>query len=557
MSVIRSLGEAGMHVEVVTLDNLSPSIHSKWVKKVFRLNYQAFTQKQWSDSVENIINNGEYDIVIPCDERSIYPLLDIKERCKLHTVFAIPERSVLGPLFDKKETRKLAKELNIPVAEGELTNLQTTSNEALQTQYGLPVVLKPAMSYNSEQLSHRNSVVIAKNEQDIDEFRLLHTHSLVERYFTGVGMGVSILSSKGKIRAAFAHKRVSEPEKGGGSSYRKAVPLDSGMLDACQKICRHLNYTGVGMFEFKHNAQTNEWVLIEINARFWGSLPLAVFAGVNFPTLLAYYLLTTHRPNKLTYNQKARARNLSADFYDIKESFDRERHSTGLSAAVRKTCARLLSLSYMLTGNETIDSFKWNDKAPFFIELKQLFGDKVNKLLTINRKRALENKGRESLPSRPIKHILVLCYGNIMRSPFATELLREKLQQKGINVPVSGAGFHQKQGRSAPKRCITKAQQWNINLESHRSKTFNQDMVKPDEQLIIYFDLKHEYLLARFYQKYTAVNLAHFVPPGRGPLEEIVDPYDGTDDGLKRCYENIDTGLDNLLSQLVHLNLIE
>lgn len=556
LSVIRSLGEAGMFVDIVTLDNLSPSIQSKWVSQVYRLNYQAFNQELWREQVEHILTTSDYDLVIPCDERSIYPLLEIKEKIKGKTVFSIPEKDVLGPLFDKKETKKLAISLGIPVANGELTDLQTTLEDELVEKYGLPLVLKPAMSYESDQLDHRNNVVIAKSIHDIASFKRLHSQSLVERYFTGVGMGVSVLSSKGKIRAAFAHKRVSEPEKGGGSSYRKAVPLDTGMLDACQKVCSHLQYTGVAMFEFKHNEQTNDWILIEINARFWGSLPLAIFAGVNFPTLLAHYLLTSNRPAKLTYNQKARARNLSADFYDIKASFDSLRQSTGLTDALKATCLRILSMAYILTGNETIDSFKWNDKGPFYSELKLLFGEKLQKLFMFNKKSALKQKSLKGLPTEPVKHILVICYGNIMRSPFATELLKRKLEEKGLSTQVEGAGFHHREGRQAPPRCISMAKLWGIDLYNHRSIKLTQAMVRPNEQLIVYFDLKHEHLLKSYYKNYKALNLAHFVPPPEGPLEEITDPYDGSDDGLKSCYKNIDAGLDELLSHLVQQQCI-
>ena len=47
-----------------------------------------------------------------------------------------------------------------------------------------------------------------------------------------------------------------------------------------------MDYTGVAMLEFRKNFDKNESVLIEINGRFWGSLPLAVAAGADFP----YYL---------------------------------------------------------------------------------------------------------------------------------------------------------------------------------------------------------------------------------------------------------------------------
>lgn len=39
------------------------------------------------------------------------------------------------------------------------------------------------------------------------------------------------------------------------------------LLDAAEKMARHLKYKGLGTFEFLFNAQTFEWVFLEINPR--------------------------------------------------------------------------------------------------------------------------------------------------------------------------------------------------------------------------------------------------------------------------------------------------
>ncbi|MFB3041919.1 MAG: ATP-grasp domain-containing protein, partial [Candidatus Poribacteria bacterium] len=108
----------------------------------------------------------------------------------------------------------------------------------------------------------------------------------VQENFIGMGVGVELLAAQGESLFAFQHVRVHEPIMGGGSSYRKSVALDSELLEASTKLLKALNYTGVAMVEFKVNFKTGAWVFIEINARFWGSLPLAVAAGADFP----YYL---------------------------------------------------------------------------------------------------------------------------------------------------------------------------------------------------------------------------------------------------------------------------
>ena len=48
------------------------------------------------------------------------------------------------------------------------------------------------------------------------------------------------------------------------------------------------------MAEFKVNPRTGGWVLIEINGRFWGSLPLTIAAGADFPRYLYELRSRTH-----------------------------------------------------------------------------------------------------------------------------------------------------------------------------------------------------------------------------------------------------------------------
>ncbi len=551
LSVIRSLGRASMSVDVVAFSNLSPALASNFIDNIYQLNYVAYTSDDWTARVTALLKAQHYDLIIPCDERAIYPLIEIRQKLALTSNVVLPENHQIAPLFDKYETRKLATRLGIAVAKGEEYDLTTIDMDKLINEYGFPVVLKPTKSYDSDKLNQRNSVVIAHNKQQIIEFSEHNPNCLVESYFSGFGMGVSILSYQGQLRGAFAHKRVSEPEHGGGSSYRRATDIQADMLDACQRICIELNYTGVAMFEFKFNPQTNRWILIEIKARFWGSLPLAIAAGVDFPKLLAYYQLTEHRPAKLTYNKYTFARSLSADVYDMKASFDSVRSKKGLAEALFKTLPRLASFSRLLTTRDSIDSFAWDDRAPFWSELKGLLPQKV--MMKIAGQHQLKKQRKlaiEQIKQNNFEQITIVCYGNIMRSPFAALLLKQKLNQTALHhISVDSAGFHQQQGRQSPQRCINAASTWQVDLSAHTSTWLQQSHID-SKQLIVYFDSKHEYLLANYYHSYQAINLAVLIPPPAGPLAEIRDPYDYDDDFLNSCYQHINDGLSVLVSAL-------
>jgi len=93
--------------------------------------------------------------------------------------------------------------------------------------------------------------------------------------------------NRGRLRAAFAHRRIREkPPSGGVSVLSESVGLDPQLLEYAERMLEALKWHGVAMVEFKRDARDGVSKLLEINGRFWGSLQLAVDSGVDFPYLL-------------------------------------------------------------------------------------------------------------------------------------------------------------------------------------------------------------------------------------------------------------------------------
>jgi predicted ATP-grasp superfamily ATP-dependent carboligase len=70
------------------------------------------------------------------------------------------------------------------------------------------------------------------------------------------------------------------------SVYRESVAVDPALLGKAQALLERFGWEGVAMVEFKVDRASGVPYLMEINPRFWGSLQLAVDAGVDFPRLL-------------------------------------------------------------------------------------------------------------------------------------------------------------------------------------------------------------------------------------------------------------------------------
>ncbi len=75
----------------------------------------------------------------------------------------------------------------------------------------------------------------------------------------------------------------------------ESLPVDPRLREFAVRMLGPLGWHGVAMMEYKQDRRTGELVLMEVNGRFWGSLELAVDAGVDFP-FLAFELARGIRP---------------------------------------------------------------------------------------------------------------------------------------------------------------------------------------------------------------------------------------------------------------------
>jgi len=74
-----------------------------------------------------------------------------------------------------------------------------------------------------------------------------------------------------------------------------------------------LGWHGVAMMEFKQDQRTGQSFLMEVNGRFWGSLQLAIQAGVDFPYLSCQLALGDTVAAPLEYQVGIKSRWLLGD----------------------------------------------------------------------------------------------------------------------------------------------------------------------------------------------------------------------------------------------------
>lgn len=151
-----------------------------------------------------------------------------------------------------------------------------------------PVYLKTDRIYSTTGAA--GNVHVAKDESElrahIHRARREFSQFLLQSHATGVGAGVFVLRWQDRVYARFMHRRLHEvPHWGGVSSLRESWWNQAIYDDAIMRL-EAINWQGVGMLEYRWDEASGEFRLLEFNGRFWGSLHLALYAGVDFPALL-------------------------------------------------------------------------------------------------------------------------------------------------------------------------------------------------------------------------------------------------------------------------------
>jgi len=188
----------------------------------------------------------------------------------------LPEFESLRTAHKKDLSASIARKLNIPLP---LTLVPKTEQDctAFFNENTKPVVLKYLNSNSAKGVFY-----IYTTDQLRSHFTNIGDFVLQE-YIKGSGYGVSMLYNRGKLRASFTHKRLEEKISTGGTSTLRISVRNVALESYAKALLDHLNWNGVAMVEFKWDDKTNRGYFIEINPRFWGSLALAYYSGMDFP----------------------------------------------------------------------------------------------------------------------------------------------------------------------------------------------------------------------------------------------------------------------------------
>ena len=150
--------------------------------------------------------------------------------------------------------------------------------------------------------------------------------------------------------------------------------------------------------------------------------------------------------------------------------------------------------------------------------------------------------------------VLMVCMGNICRSPMAEGVLRAKLQQAGLHtrVVVDSAGTHGYHAGEAPDpRAIRAAAQRGVDLSMLRARPVQPEDFSRFDWLLAMDQANLSWLQSRLPEgAQTRLGLLMAYARRHAGVREVPDPYYGAAAGFEHVLDLVEDACDGLVARL-------
>jgi predicted ATP-grasp superfamily ATP-dependent carboligase len=291
LTIIRELGEHGVSVHAVARSREGIGLYSKWTTGRY---LRPYDDDATIDLLNRIAAERKAEFLLAISERDLIFIRAAANAGRLSGLRPlVPGAAQLALVLDKSATYQAAREIGVPLP-ATWQPQAGTATEKLPAELTFPCVLKWS---NPESLGNGLANLglpflkaeycynHAELERALARYDSFGRYPLVQAFCPGGGLGHMVFFHRGEALLRLQHRRVSEwPPEGGYSTVCESLPLslNAELFGKSEALLKRIGWEGAAMVEYRLDPRTGRAALMEINGRFWGSLPLAYHAGAPF-----------------------------------------------------------------------------------------------------------------------------------------------------------------------------------------------------------------------------------------------------------------------------------
>lgn len=374
LAVVRSLGRAG-HLPF-TCGHETPSLagSSRYAVDHAPAPDPLKNVEEYRDVVRELAHRWSVDMLIPISDASLMTLLPVRERL-VGVRIPWPDFQSYAKISDKAQLMTVARELGIAVPRQVEIHWNTDDWQQI-ANLRYPLVVKPRCSIAAVgTMGSRLGIRYAGTESQIgglvSELPRWAFPVLLQERINGPGIGIFLLRWNRETIALFSHRRIREkPPSGGVSVYRESTSAPAELVAASERLLDAYGWEGVAMVEYKLDESTDTAYLMEVNGRFWGSLQLAVDAGVDFPALLVQAAMGACPTPVLSHRTGIRSRWWWGDVDHLLARLREPRRPQYVTRGLAESLKALLAFLILWRPGDRSEVLRLGDLRPFLVETR-------------------------------------------------------------------------------------------------------------------------------------------------------------------------------------------
>ncbi len=308
LAIVRSLGVRGVPVTAGAVRDSGMALHSRYTMSRFVYPSPYTNEQEFIDAVEREAKRcGDMPVIFACSDATFLALHDARERLGASCTLVFPDARAMEIAFDKAVTYSLARVSSIPTIPTQMPNTGEELERIART-LRYPAIVKARKSVTRHKgTRHFGSAQFVHTPEDLTRTYtslrdVLGEVPMIQERMIGEEYGVEAIAHSGTPYAFVTHHRIRSLSPTGGASVLKETVEQGALRDMLEtyarKLIHELNWTGPIMVEFKVDSDSRTPRLMEVNGRFWGSLPLSVASGVDMPYHFYSLAVEKHLPGE-------------------------------------------------------------------------------------------------------------------------------------------------------------------------------------------------------------------------------------------------------------------
>lgn len=277
LAVLQCLSQVeGYNIYVLSNKKRAATKYSKYTSHYkFHVRHN---DENWLDVINSQVKLHAINIIVPIAENEIAFFIKYKTKIE-HTasIIPLPELASFEIAIDKRRLSDFAKTSQIPHPNSFFITSETDTQQVL-SDIEFPILIKPLSLKGGDGILKINT-----KEKFETYLKKVNQSVFIQEYIEGYDIDCSVLCLNGEV----LNHTIQKGNLNGNNIFAPQLAFNflqnDDVLKVAKQIMSKLNWSGIAHLDMRYDAKANDFKLIEINARFWGSIEGSRFAGINFP----------------------------------------------------------------------------------------------------------------------------------------------------------------------------------------------------------------------------------------------------------------------------------